>query len=197
MPFELSNSWKSGAVKALSVAALAVGVSVQAFAIDENEMRRRAAEGAAQPVASEFAYEDPALARGLKYYRDIANCKFCHAWNGVGSRVEGEPIPASLVKSELTRDQLIEVVACGRIASGMPNHLRGSYTAEHPCYGLTKDDVDRKEMPRRPFAQLTGEQIEDLVTYVQAVYQGKEMTYEGCAAYFERDAPQCARFKTN
>lgn len=197
MPSDFSKVWKLRVGQAAAIAVMAAAASVQALAIDENEMRRLAAEGAAQPVASEFAYEDPVLARGLKYYRDIANCKFCHAWNGVGARVEGEPIPASLVKSELTREQMIEVVACGRVASGMPNHLRGSYTAEHPCYGLTKDDLDRKEMPRRPFAQLTGEQIEDLVTYVQAVYQGKEMTYEGCAAYFERDAPQCARFKTN
>lgn len=182
----------------LAAAAIAALTAVPSatLAIDENEMRRRAAEENAQPVAAEFALADEALANGLRYYRDVANCKFCHAWNGVGSRVEGEPIPASLVKSELSREQLYEVIACGRPGSGMPNHLRGSYSEEHPCYGLTAP-LDRSEMPRRPFAQLTAAQIDDLVTYVQTVYQGKEMNYEYCAAYFERDAPQCQRFKTN
>jgi mono/diheme cytochrome c family protein len=54
-----------------------------------------------------------------------ANCVGCHKWHGNGGGYGGDAL--SLRKTELTRDQIIETVACGRPGTGMPFFSRGAY----------------------------------------------------------------------
>jgi len=154
------------------------------------------AAGEEAPAGDEAAPFDPeSIARGLVLYRDSLKCVMCHAWDGHVARVEGEPIAADLTETLLNHEQLIEVVSCGRPATGMPNHLRGSYTDQHPCYGLTFDQMTDDMYPRRPLGQTDEQGILDVVNYIEAVYVGKEMTFENCVLYYEREAPQCERFR--
>jgi mono/diheme cytochrome c family protein len=123
------------------------------------------------------------VARGLRIYRDQANCASCHGWNGLGGQVD--PRPPSLIDSQLDKNALVETIACGRIGRAMPNHLAGSWTPAFPCYGgkLTRD-IAEDQMPRKPFATLTMDEINDVANYVLAFYKGKPMSYFNCVAYF-------------
>jgi mono/diheme cytochrome c family protein len=60
-------------------------------------------------------------AYGRRLYHDKAQCSFCHGWAADGS---GEPQSnggaANLRQSFLNRDQLVEVISCGRPGTPMP-----------------------------------------------------------------------------
>jgi hypothetical protein len=65
-----------------------------------------------------------------------ANCMGGHKWHGHGgSGYGGDAL--SLRNTELTREQIIEVIRCGRPGTGMPFHLRGAYA--EPCYDLKRE----------------------------------------------------------
>jgi mono/diheme cytochrome c family protein len=61
-------------------------------------------------------------AYGRRLYHDKAQCSFCHGWAADGS---GEPQSnggaANLRQSFLNRDQLVEVISCGRPGTPMPH----------------------------------------------------------------------------
>ena len=65
-------------------------------------------------AADDFAYE-------RRLYLDKAQCSYCHGWAADGA---GEPQSnggaANLRDSRMNRDQLIEVIMCGRPATPMP-----------------------------------------------------------------------------
>ncbi len=134
--------------------------------------------------------------RGQRLFRDRANCKYCHGWNGKGSLVEGEPPAPALTTTPLSKDDLIEVISCGRIGKTMPTHLQEAWTPAHPCYGLTSKDIDAKDLPRKPFGTLNPDQIVDVANYVLAAYRGKAMTWEICAAFFNNaNSHECDQYK--
>src|ERR1700739_2104820 len=69
-----------------------------------------------------------------------ANCFGCHKWHGDGGGGYGGAA-LSLRATQLDRDQIIEVVRCGRPGTGMPYHDRQAYK-ESECYGgLTPKDL--------------------------------------------------------
>src|ERR1700761_3579742 len=67
------------------------------------------------------AHADDDFAFGRRIFQDKAQCTYCHGWAGDGS---GEPQSsggaANLRETKLTREQLIEVVSCGRPSRAMP-----------------------------------------------------------------------------
>jgi len=88
---------------------------------------------AAQPA-------DP-TAYGRRIYLDKAQCSYCHGWAADGS---GEPQSnggaANLRQSFLNRDQLIEVIMCGRPGTPMPHYDELAYTDKR-CYGVTEAEL--------------------------------------------------------
>src|SRR5262245_46482133 len=73
------------------------------------------------PAASD-PKDEAAVDRGRIVFRDTANCKYCHGWDGKGALVEGYPPATPLVRTVLTREALIETISCGRPRPGMPRH---------------------------------------------------------------------------
>src|SRR5438874_8624443 len=74
-----------------------------------------------------------------------ANCVGCHKWHGNGGGGYGGDA-LSLRKTELTRDQIIEAVGCGRPATGMPFFMRGAYD-EVKCHGMNRQDAGAQMPP--------------------------------------------------
>ncbi len=132
---------------------------------------------------------------GRRVYRDTAVCKFCHGWHGKGERVEGQGYGADLTKTELERDDIIEVVRCGRIGTWMPRHGRQAWKGDDKCYGLTVAEVG-DDVPNTPEkAYLRDEQVEAVADYIIAVYKGKEMTLENCTAFYGETSRICEEFR--
>src|SRR5215475_13660854 len=75
---------------------------------------------------------EPAFAQdtsfGQRLFQDKADCQFCHGINGDGPGDPRSPgRAANLHETHLTRDQLIEVIACGRPGTEMPHFDKYAY----------------------------------------------------------------------
>jgi Cytochrome c len=124
-----------------------------------------------------------------------ANCVGCHKWHGNGGGGYGGDA-LSLRKTELTREQIIETVNCGRPGTGMPFHLRGAYESQ-PCYGLTRAQIS-DSMPPEAAGFLRPGEVEAVVDYVIAHVKGKgEPTYDECIAFFGNASRVCGIYKTS
>ena len=124
-----------------------------------------------------------------------ANCVGCHKWHGNGGGGYGGDA-LSLRKTELTREQIIETVNCGRPGTGMPFHLRGAYESQ-PCYGLTRAQIS-DSMPPEAAGFLRPGEVEAVVDYVIAHVKGKgEPTYDECIAFFGNASGVCGIYKTS
>ncbi|XIA63590.1 hypothetical protein ACFIOY_31610 [Bradyrhizobium sp. TZ2] len=89
----------------------------------------------------------------------------CHKWHGNGGGGYGGDA-LSLRKTELTRDQIIEVVGCGRPGTGMPFFIRGAYD-EVKCHGMNRQDAGA-QMPPEGGTFLRPKDIEAVADYVIA-----------------------------
>jgi mono/diheme cytochrome c family protein len=133
------------------------------------------------------------LELGKRVYKK-ANCMGCHKWHGGGGGGYGGAA-LSLRATELDRDQLLEVVRCGRPGTRMPYHDREAYKADS-CYGgMTKADLG-EDFPAQAAIFLQPQEIEAVVDYVQATLQGKgEPTKADCIAFWGPGERQCESMK--
>jgi cytochrome c553 len=110
---------------------------------------------------------------GQRLFRDKADCQFCHGIDGDG---RGDPRSpgraADLHKTILNRDQLIEVIACGRPGTEMPHFDKYAYE-DTDCYGLKGKDLGA-DAPRDPHSTpLTRREIEAVADYIIKTFVGK------------------------
>lgn len=126
---------------------------------------------------------------GQRIY-EKANCVGCHKWHGGGGGGYGGAA-LSLRDTQLDRDQIIEVVHCGRPGTGMPHFDRNAYK-EYDCYsGLTEQDIG-KDMPQEGASFLRPRDIETVVDYVLEHVKGKgPPTYQDCTDFFGAGARAC------
>ncbi len=137
------------------------------------------------------AASDPTDAGKVVFKR--ANCMGCHKWHGNGGGGYGGDA-LSLRKTELTREQIVETVSCGRPGTGMPFFVRGAYDATK-CYEMTRQDVGDR-MPPEANVFLRPNEIEAVADYVLAHVKGKgEPTYDECVAFFGEGSRVCNIYK--
>ena len=110
---------------------------------------------------------------GDRLFHEKADCQFCHGSDGDG---RGDPRSpgraADLHKTILNRDQLIEVVACGRPGTEMPHFDKYAYE-DTDCYGLKGKDLGA-DAPRDPHSTpLTRREIEAVADYIIKTFVGK------------------------
>jgi mono/diheme cytochrome c family protein len=123
-----------------------------------------------------------------------ANCVGCHKWHGDGGGGYGGGA-LSLRKTELTRDQIIETVGCGRPGTGMPFFTRGAYD-EVKCYDMNRQDAGA-QMPPEGGTFLRPKDIEAVADYVIAHIKGAgEPTYAQCVTFFASASRVCDVYKT-
>jgi mono/diheme cytochrome c family protein len=123
-----------------------------------------------------------------------ANCVGCHKWHGNGGGGYGGDA-LSLRKTELTREQIIETVSCGRPGTGMPYFLRGAYDTIK-CYDMTRQDAN-SQMPPEANTFLREADVAAVADYVLARIKGKgEPNYVECVAFFGDTSRVCDIHKT-
>ena len=122
-----------------------------------------------------------------------ANCIGCHKWHGGGGGGYGGAA-LSLRNTELTREQIIETVNCGRPGAGMPYFLRDAYDGTH-CSSLTKQDLE-ENMPPEPPVFLRTSEIAAVADYVMTHIKGwGEPTYAECIEFFGPGSRVCNTYK--
>jgi mono/diheme cytochrome c family protein len=118
-----------------------------------------------------------------------ANCMGCHKWHGNGGGGYGGDA-LSLRGTQLTREQIIETVHCGRPSTGMPYFDRGAYDSVK-CYGMNRQDAG-KEIPPEGGVFLRDSDIGAVADYVIAHVKGKgEPSFEECTIFFSQASRVC------
>lgn len=115
-------------------------------------------------------------------------CSGCHKWHGGGGGYGGDAL--SLRKTQLDKEQVAEVVRCGRPGTGMPYHLRGAYETVK-CYDSLKADM-AGNMPPETAVFLRPAEIDAVATYVVTQLKGKgDPTAAECTAFFGTTSRAC------
>ncbi len=126
---------------------------------------------------------------GKRVFATVAVCADCHGWAGDGVGNPRAPRGPSLRATQLTRDQILEVVKCGRPGTAMPHHDRNAYTDKR-CYDATAEDLGDQTPPAgKP---LSDKQLANLMEYLMAKVVGRgEPTHQECEDYFGKGAGAC------
>jgi cytochrome c553 len=134
---------------------------------------------------------DPAEAGKAIFKR--ANCFGCHKWHGNGGGGYGGDA-LSLRRTALTREQIIEIVSCGRPGTGMPYFARGSYDTTN-CYEISRHDLGDK-IPPEGGVFLRAQDIETVADYVLVHIKGKgDPNYDECVSFFGDTSRVCDIYK--
>src|SRR4051794_21258639 len=92
---------------------------------------------------------------GDRLYHEKADCQFCHGIDGDGRGDPRSPGKApDLRATKLDREQLIEVIRCGRPGSQMPHFDKYAYEAKE-CYGLSAAELGQQIPPDPHSTSLT------------------------------------------
>jgi hypothetical protein len=123
-----------------------------------------------------------------------AGCPFCHGWaaDGAGDAHSEGPAP-SLRTIQLTRDQIREVIQCGRPGSQMPHFDAFAYTDDR-CYGATAEDLGDQK-PNDPPVPLQPHEIDALADYIDGkLRDAGPITREECEVAFGGGSQECNRY---
>jgi hypothetical protein len=145
----------------------------------------------ARPVkADDFAF-------GRRIFQDKAQCTYCHGWAGDGAGApQSSGGAANLRETKLNREQLMEVISCGRPGQAMPRFDDQAY-AEKRCYGgISEEKLGQDLPPLPPGSLLQRREIEALVDFLQdkIINRGPITRAECLEAFGERAAKSCAQY---
>lgn len=124
-----------------------------------------------------------------------ANCMGCHKWHGGGGPGYGGAA-ISLRKTQLNREQIVEVIRCGRPGTNMPYFGRQAFK-QKPCYEMTFEDFEGEEdnRPLKGKMSLNKRQMNAIADFVEAELQGRELTKAYCLKFFGKPARQCQKIE--
>jgi mono/diheme cytochrome c family protein len=143
-------------------------------------------------IAMAAAAQD--VSDGERIWKTKAGCPQCHGWAGDGL-ASGFQSPGglSLRKTQLTRDQIREVIQCGRPGTPMPHFDRFAYTDKR-CYDMTAEDLGNLEAIRAD-TTLQPFEIDAVADYVATKIKGAgPVTRAQCSAYFGETGAECDKY---
>ena len=146
-------------------------------------------------VAGTSNAAEKSLETGQAIYKR-ANCVGCHKWHGDGGGGYGGAA-LSLRKTELDKEQIMEIVRCGRPGTGMPYFSRDSYPANDAprCYNLTGKDLESMHVAQANIF-LRPEEIAAVAEYVLGSIKGKgDPNLADCTAFFGEESKACDVYK--
>jgi cytochrome c553 len=147
---------------------------------------------AAVGAATGAAAQD--VADGARIWANKAGCPQCHGWAGDG-HISGFHSPGGLPlrKTELTRDQIREVIQCGRPGTPMPHFDRFAYTDKR-CYDMNAEDLGNLEAIRADIT-LQPFEIDAVADYVATKIKGAgPVTRAECTEYFGQTGAECDKY---
>ncbi len=144
------------------------------------------------PAAPAIAQDlEQAWLDGAQAWRG-GGCGNCHGKWADGAGDPNFPLGPNLRETDLTRDEILETVRCGRPGTAMPFHDAGAYTV-NSCF-----EIPVGEVLAAPGQELDPEQIENLATYIaEAVKGAGKVSLKDCIIYYNGriDSPSCTRYR--
>lgn len=161
-------------------------------------VRQCAARAAAGVLVLFATFLTPAAAQdfsfGRRLFLDKAECSYCHGWAGDGAGAPQSPgRAANLRQSQLGRDQLITVIACGVPGTSMPYFDDLAYS-DRRCFGMTEAELGSRVLPSS--APLQRREIEVLADYLMAkVIKRGPITREECTETLGERVRSCDEYR--
>ncbi len=140
------------------------------------------------------AQNEDRVKAGLATWRN-SGCADCHGAFADGDKQRDEmPTGANLRTTKLDAATLRQIISCGRPGTGMPSFDEGAYKVR-ACNGRALGEPPSDLFPAP--ATLTPNEIEDVVTYLQARVIGKKGTIskQECLFYYADDPDFCEDYK--
>ena len=134
------------------------------------------------------------VATGQRIWANKAGCPQCHGWSGDG-HVSGFESPGGLPlrTTQLTRDQIREIIQCGRPGTPMPHFDRFAYTDKR-CYDMTAEDLGKLEAIRAD-TTLQPFEIDAVADYVATKIKGTGPVTRGeCTEFFGETGAECEKY---
>ena len=128
---------------------------------------------------------------GLNVYKK-GNCMGCHSWHGKGGGGYGAGV--SLRNMNLTLDEIVNIIKCGRPGTGMPYFLRKAYK-EEKCYDTTFEDYDDSYRPVSSKRFLSPKQIKAVSIFVKEVLHNRKLDKNYCEFFYEKGSKVCLNLK--
>lgn len=182
--------------RALKVAALlAALVAVPAAALAFQPAAKPAATAAA-PAAEGEAGALPAgdPVRGKTVFMRVGVCSECHGWAGDGEHGKHPRSPgiaANLRETQLTPEDMAQVIRCGIPGTAMPYHLSTAYKDPEVCYGMVMDDFGGEGVPVKG-KTFREKDVENVVAYIVQQFQGRgPITLADCEEILKPGDKQC------
>ncbi len=138
----------------------------------------------AENLSHDFKY-------GLSVYKK-GNCMGCHSWDGKGGGGYGGGAGVSLRKSDLTYDEIVNIVKCGRPGTGMPYFFKASYLKEK-CYDTDISDYNENFRPISSKTYLNMRQIKAVSAFVKNILIGKSLDKNYCENFFKKGSRVCEK----
>ena len=123
-----------------------------------------------------------------------ANCMGCHKWHGDGGPGYGGAA-ISLRRTQLSRDEILTVIRCGRPGTNMPYFDKRAYDSM-ACYGFSHDDFSEASDTRPLIGKkfLNERQLNAVADFIVAELKDKPVTKDYCEKYFGGPTRQCEAF---
>ena len=142
--------------------------------------------------ASAQAQEDYSYARRL--YNNKAQCQYCHGWAGDGAGDGQAGAAPSLRVTRLNREQLIQVIQCGRPGTPMPRFDDQAYVDKR-CYNVTEAELGSRTPQLPPGSPLTQREIDAVADFILAKFKGRDkITREECEETFGKGSRACSDY---
>jgi cytochrome c553 len=146
-------------------------------------------------AAAQTPGPDPQMVSlGQRIFKDKVACNQCHGWSGNGVPDDSRmPVGANLRASQLTGEQLAEVVKCGRPGTEMPHFDARAYEDDR-CYGVKREELGSKTPPFNGVGLIPRE-VQAVVAYLEAKVVGRgPFTRQDCEDFFGKEASVCNTF---
>ena len=145
-----------------------------------------------------FAVDEKTLNLGKKVWKERIKCGYCHGPFGNGAGNPRSPgLGANIRETQLDRDGLYLVVACGIPGTEMPYFHRSAYKKPEICWDMLAEDMG-EDMPKKHENNrtLNEKSISALVEYILADIKGRgPITLEECEEYFSVGSRKCNGFR--
>jgi mono/diheme cytochrome c family protein len=145
-------------------------------------------------LATAHAQNEDRVKAGLATWRN-SGCADCHGAFADGEKQRDEmPTGANLRTTKLDAATLKQTISCGRPGTGMPSFDEGAYkirACSGRALGAPPDDLFPAPVT------LTPDQIDAVVTYLQArvVGKGRTITKQECLFYYNDEPDWCDDYK--
>jgi mono/diheme cytochrome c family protein len=140
------------------------------------------------------AQDSDRVKAGLAVWRN-SGCADCHGAFADGEKQRDEmPSGANLRTTRLDTAALRDTISCGRPGTGMPSFDQGAWKVR-ACNGQTPGTPPGELFPAP--ATLTAEEIDAVVTYLQArvIGKGRNVSRQECLFYYAEDPDWCEDYK--